>query len=82
MSTVDRHRSEYAASAPSAAPAAVPVAAPIKGGFRISTFDALHFRDYRFLWIGILFTSSGMAATGLEDGGLEVADTVIGPNYT
>lgn len=62
MSTVDRHRSEYAASAATAtaAPVAVPDAPPVKSGFRISTFDALRYRDYRLLWVGILFTSAGM----------------------
>ncbi|MCX6022948.1 MAG: MFS transporter [Chloroflexi bacterium] len=60
MSTVDRRPSEYASSAAAAATTVSSISAPAKSGFRLRTFDALHFRDYRFLWIGILFTSSGM----------------------
>jgi MFS family permease len=29
-------------------------------GFRLSTFDALRYRDYRFLWTGVFFTAGGM----------------------
>lgn len=41
-----------------------PLAAPRRRGFprigRISTFDSLAYREYRLLWIGMLFTSGGM----------------------
>lgn len=55
MSVVDRR--------PAGAPdAAARVAPPARRGipFRLSTFDSLRHRDYRLLWLGIVFTSGGM----------------------
>ena len=54
MSTTDRRPPAPAATAAPDAPMRRP------GGFRFSTFDAFRYRDYRFLWLGVLFTAGGM----------------------
>jgi MFS transporter, DHA1 family, staphyloferrin A biosynthesis exporter len=64
-----------AAVAPAAVPSAAPAAATLDTEQRLGTFASLRYREYRLLWFGTLFSSSGQWIQQVSIGWLTYALT-------